>query len=242
MSYSESFLIVRHSQSVQIPDCPSGTNFLFSGYSFLYINGNKKTHGQDLGSVGSCLPRFTTIPFLFCDTENTCRFASRNDFSYWLSTAEPMPANMSAIGGDRLVSYISRCSVCEAVSNVLAVHSQTTLVPDCPQDWESLWTGYSFVMQTGVGAQGTAQPLVSPGSCLENFHQVPFIECHDKGTCNYYPDSYSFWLASLDPNSMFSKPVPQTVKGPALRRIVSRCRVCRKPHRVYTADRRGDTF
>lgn len=57
--------------------------------------------------------------------------------------------------------------------------------------------------QTGAGAEGSSQPLVSPGSCLENFRQVPFIECHGRGTCNYYPDSYSYWLASLDPRSMF---------------------------------------
>lgn len=39
-----------------------------------------------------------------------------------------------------------RCSVCETTSNVIAVHSQTTLTPECPKDWESLWSGYSFVM------------------------------------------------------------------------------------------------
>uniref|UniRef100_A0A7N8YBZ2 Collagen IV NC1 domain-containing protein n=1 Tax=Mastacembelus armatus TaxID=205130 RepID=A0A7N8YBZ2_9TELE len=75
--------------------------------------------------------------------------------------------------------------------------------------------------QTGVGAEGSSQPLVSPGSCLESFRQVPFIECHGRGTCNYYPDSYSYWLASLDPNNMFSKPVPQTVKGPSLQSVIS---------------------
>lgn len=39
-----------------------------------------------------------------------------------------------------------RCSVCETTFNVIAVHSQTTLIPECPGGWESLWTGYSFVM------------------------------------------------------------------------------------------------
>nr|XP_023864969.1 collagen alpha-3(IV) chain-like [Salvelinus alpinus] len=84
-------------------------------------------------------------------------------------------------------------------------------------------------MQTGAGAEGSGQPLGSPGSCLEHFRQVPFIECHGRGTCNYFPDSYSFWLALLDPNHMFSKPVPQTVKGRLLENVISRCRVCRKP-------------
>lgn len=164
--------------------------------------------------MGSCLPRFSTMPFLFCDTETTCRYASRNDYSYWLSTDTPAPTNMVSITGDMLASYISRwdrrafphiyrliyvsihflkifsyqgsqrliynflflkqiqntkistnwnirqenvnidvclyvrfrCSVCETTSNVIAIHSQTTEIPDCPQSWESLWTGYSFVM------------------------------------------------------------------------------------------------
>ncbi|TNN61089.1 Collagen alpha-1(IV) chain [Liparis tanakae] len=183
-----SFLIARHSQSTSVPDCPPGTSLIYSGYSFLFINGNERAHGQDLGTTGSCLPRFTTMPFLFCDTESNCRYASRNDYSYWLSTGTPMPSNMASITGDALASYIS---------------SQTTLTPECPRDWESLWTGYSFVMQTGAGADGSSQPLVSPGSCLESFRQVPFIECHGRGTCNYYPDSYSYWLASLDPDGMF---------------------------------------
>uniref|UniRef100_A0A3Q4MXN7 Collagen IV NC1 domain-containing protein n=1 Tax=Neolamprologus brichardi TaxID=32507 RepID=A0A3Q4MXN7_NEOBR len=228
-SYADSFLIVRHSQSIHPPECPHGTSFIYSGYSFLFINGYKRAHGQDLGTTGSCLPRFSTMPFLFCDTENACRYASRNDYSYWLSTDTPMPMNMVSISGEMLKSYISRCSVCETTSNVIAIHSQRTLIPECPRGWESLWTGYSFIMQTGAGAEGSSQPLISPGSCLEKFRQVPFIECHGRGTCNYYPDSYSYWLASLDPNNMFGKPIPQTVKGPFLESIISRCRVCRKP-------------
>lgn len=42
--------------------------------------------------------------------------------------------------------YISRCVVCEAPANVIAVHSQTIEVPDCPNGWEGLWIGYSFLM------------------------------------------------------------------------------------------------
>lgn len=42
--------------------------------------------------------------------------------------------------------YISRCAVCEAPSLTIAVHSQSDIIPDCPDNWESLWIGYSFVM------------------------------------------------------------------------------------------------
>uniref|UniRef100_A0A3Q2PUQ0 Collagen IV NC1 domain-containing protein n=1 Tax=Fundulus heteroclitus TaxID=8078 RepID=A0A3Q2PUQ0_FUNHE len=226
--HDDGFLMARHSQTIKVPDCPNGTSLIYAGYSLLFITGNERAHGQDLGTVGSCLPRFSTMPFLFCDTESTCRYASRNDYSYWLSTDKPMPANMVAITADKLAPYISRCSVCETTSKIIAIHSQNTLIPECPRGWEAIWTGYSFVMQTGAGAEGSSQPLTSPGSCMENFRRVPFIECHGRGTCNYFPDSYSYWLASLDPNNLFSKPVPQTVKGFAPERIISRCRVCKK--------------
>lgn len=42
--------------------------------------------------------------------------------------------------------YISRCVVCEVPSNVIAVHSQSQSVPDCPYGWEGLWIGYTFLM------------------------------------------------------------------------------------------------
>lgn len=223
----DGFLFTRHSQSLQIPECPAASGRVYIGYSLLFINGNNRAHGQDLGSLGSCLPRFSTMPFLFCNTDSTCRYASRNDYSYWLSTDQSVTSS-ELISDDQLQDHISRCSVCESRSNVIAVHSQTRSVPDCPQNWDSLWTGFSFVMETGVGAEGSGQPLVSPGSCLENFRKIPFIECHGRGTCNYYTDSYSYWLAALDPAHMFSKPVPQTDSSEFPERLISRCRVCIK--------------
>lgn len=41
---------------------------------------------------------------------------------------------------------VDRCSVCEAPAMVIAVHSQTIMIPSCPHGWDSLWIGYSFVM------------------------------------------------------------------------------------------------
>lgn len=39
-----------------------------------------------------------------------------------------------------------RCVVCEAPSNVIAVHSQSLDIPSCPSGWSGMWIGYSFVM------------------------------------------------------------------------------------------------
>nr|KAF6494325.1 collagen type IV alpha 3 chain [Rousettus aegyptiacus] len=168
------------------------------------------------------------MPFLFCNINDVCNFASRNDYSYWLSTPALMPMDMAPITGRALEPYISRCTVCEGPAMAIAVHSQTTDVPSCPQGWISLWKGFSFVMFTSAGSEGAGQALASPGSCLEEFRASPFIECHGRGTCNYYSNSYSFWLASLNPERMFRKPIPSTVKAGELEKIISRCQVCMK--------------
>lgn len=84
------------------------------------------------------------MPFLFCDFNSVCNYASRNDKSYWLSTNAPIP--MMPVGQEAIRHYISRCTVCEAPANVIAVHSQSLSIPDCPADWTQLWIGYSFAM------------------------------------------------------------------------------------------------
>lgn len=36
--------------------------------------------------------------------------------------------------------------VCEVPANILAVHSQSLNIPECPNGWTGLWIGYSFLM------------------------------------------------------------------------------------------------
>ncbi len=52
------------------------------------------------------------------------------------------------MGSDTMQDYVSRCSVCESRSNVIAVHSYTNNVRDveCPNGWERMWEGYSYLM------------------------------------------------------------------------------------------------
>ncbi|PIK42317.1 putative collagen alpha-5(IV) chain-like isoform X2 [Apostichopus japonicus] len=220
------FLIARHSQTTSYPTCPDGTSEVWTGYSFLYMIGNENGFGQDLGSPGSCLTRFSTMPHMFCNINNVCHVASRNGYSYWLSTPEPMPMSMEPIPSENVEPYISKCIVCEIPSRVVAVHSQSVNIPDCPNGWSPLWIGYSFIMQTGAGAQGSGQMLSSPGSCLEDFRSIPFIECHDDGKCNYYAASYSFWLATIENGDQFDRPDSTTLKAGSLRSRLSRCQVC----------------
>ena len=59
-----------------------------------------------LGSAGSCLQRFSTMPFMFCNLNNRCTVASRSDYSYWLSTTEPMTPMMNTSA----IAQWCRCS------------------------------------------------------------------------------------------------------------------------------------
>jgi integrin beta 8 len=170
------------------------------------------------------------MPFVFCDFNNVCNYASRNDKSYWLSTTAPIP--MMPMEGQEIAQYISRCVVCDVPTNAIALHSQTDQIPDCPPGWGSLWIGYSFAMHTSAGAEGGGQSLSSPGSCLEDFRSSPFIECNGaRGSCHYFADKFSFCLATIDPRSQFSQPEPQTLKAGTQRSRISRCQVCLRQQR-----------
>lgn len=218
---------MRHSQTTSIPVCPAGHVRLWDGYSLLYIEGNEKAHNQDLGFAGSCMRMFSTMPFIFCDFNNVCNYASRNDKSYWLSTNAAIP--MMPVTEEGIRPYISRCVVCEAPSNVIAIHSQSLKIPECPNGWSGLWIGYSFAMHTAAGAEGGGQSLASPGSCLEDFRATPFIECNGgRGSCHYFANKYSFWLTTVEANQQFDRPVSETLKAGNLRQRVSRCQVCIK--------------
>jgi collagen type IV alpha len=225
------YFMALHSQTARSPQCPKGTALMWTGYSLLHIHGNGHAQGQDLGQPGSCLKRFSTMPYMFCNINDVCDYANRNDYSYWLSSTEPMPMMMTPIQGPQIEKYISKCAVCETPTKVLALHSQSMDVPDCPENWDYLWEGYSFLMHTDAGAEGSGQGLGSPGSCLRDFRSRPFIECQGHGRCNYYTTAYSYWMATIDDSRMFRKPVSQTLKAGDLRSRISRCVVCmRRPH------------
>ena len=96
------------------------------------------------GSAGSCLQKFSALPYLRCDHTNVCYYGQTNDLTYYLSTTEPMP--MMPVQRDQIRPYISRCAVCEAPANVMSFHSLSMTPPPCPNGWNILWQGYSFVM------------------------------------------------------------------------------------------------
>ena len=80
-----------------------------------------------------------------------------------------------------------------------------------------------YVQNTGGGAEGSGQFLESPGSCLQQFSTLPFVECNNKGVCHFYNSDLSFWLANVDGLPM------ERLKGNMALPRISRCRVCKTP-------------
>ena len=84
-----------------------------------------------------------------------------------------------------------------------------------------------LLQHTAAGAEGGGQSLSRPGSCLEDFRATPFIECNGaRGTCHYFANTLSFWLATVESGDQFTRPLSQTLKAGNLRNRVSRCQVC----------------
>ncbi|TGZ48670.1 hypothetical protein DBV15_12111, partial [Temnothorax longispinosus] len=149
------FYFARHSQTEMIPICPRNTVKIWEGFSLLHTMGNGRPYAQDLGAAGSCIKKFSTMLFLFCNLNNVCDYPNRNDYSYWLSTTEPMPMMMTPISAPEVGRYISRCSVCEAPTRVIAVDSQFMAIPECSGGWEEIWVGYSFLMDDDHDEDGS---------------------------------------------------------------------------------------
>ena len=141
----DDFFVVRHSQTQQVPDCPAGHVKLWDGWSMLYVRGNGNGVGQDLGDPGSCPRRFSAMPFMRCHPGGFCQTSVHHDRSYWLATVTEITRPMGAMDPATVTPHVSRCSVCTAPSEVIAVHSQENSVPDCYPGWTSLWVGSSFM-------------------------------------------------------------------------------------------------
>lgn len=63
--YLMGILLVRHSQSSTVPTCFNGMTQLWDGYSLLYIEGNEKSHNQDLGRLPPDPVRMAAETFRF---------------------------------------------------------------------------------------------------------------------------------------------------------------------------------
>ena len=138
--YGRSNIITVHSQTNIPPECPHDGTKLWEGYS---LASNGFNVGFDLGTSSSCMRIFTSTPFTACHSRNSGGNCGEltNDYSHWLATRD---ADVE-LPQDSIKQFVSRCSVCEVYGSLLTLHSQTTDVPDCPELWENMWSGYSYM-------------------------------------------------------------------------------------------------
>lgn len=77
-SVAHGFLITRHSQTTDAPLCPQGTARLYDGFSLLYVQGNERAHGQDLGEM-HCMQ----YQWKFSEGARNCGFFSQFSGAFW---------------------------------------------------------------------------------------------------------------------------------------------------------------
>ena len=143
----QSNVIAIHSQKNTPPDCPAGANKLWEGYSFVLANVHGLSISQDLGKPSSCMRTFNPHPYTVCQgksPDGSCR-ESVSDYSYWLASYPPNNDLKVEVQAKDSHNFVSRCSVCDFRTTVLTVHSQSVEEPDCPPQWKSLWSGYSYL-------------------------------------------------------------------------------------------------
>lgn len=137
-------VIAIHSQNTLVPECPLGQNKLWEGYSLMKLETNEQSTNFDLGSSGSCVKTFMPSVSATCDIEGQCTTGQRNDRSFWLLANGTV--GTEAVTQELAKNLVSRCVACDVPSAVVAVHSQSTEVPKCPDGWDDLWFGYSYLV------------------------------------------------------------------------------------------------
>ncbi|VEL16627.1 unnamed protein product [Protopolystoma xenopodis] len=115
------------------------------------------------------------MPFMQCVRDGTCHLGVRADRSYWLATTDELP--MMPLDVSKVKHRIARCAICESPSQPFAFHAQANQLEEaqCPQGWNELWHGFSFVMVRFTE--------LSPWFLLRIYHDICHNYCHHY--CHY---------------------------------------------------------
>ncbi|XP_063701613.1 collagen alpha-4(IV) chain-like [Culicoides brevitarsis] len=111
-------------------------------------------------------------------------------------------------------------------AGVIAIHSQNTIIPQCPIGQNKLWEGYSL-MKLETNGQASNFDLGSSGSCVKSFMPSISATCDIEGQCKIgQRNDRSYWL--LANGTIGSEPMTQEIA----QNIISRCVVCDVPSAV----------
>ena len=210
VSGSEEKLLVIHSQTTLIPDCPNGWKSEKFGYSFILASLDSGiTSSQDLSDPGSCLDQFGSTVQIECE-KTKCDYITTGDFTSWL------------LGDSGTLP--SRCRVCSKQNGIIkVVHSQTSIIPRCPSGTTSIWSGYSLMGVSLDKGFSASFRLDGTGSCINQFKNgLPHMECDKKDSCTIGTGGDYATFLNAFPGSNDQGP-----KAPASSLTdISRCTVC----------------
>ncbi|ROT71326.1 putative collagen alpha-2(IV) chain isoform X2 [Penaeus vannamei] len=97
---ARSVIVTRHSQESYGPECPLGATKLWEGFSLLYVLGNHRPHGQDLGAAGSCIQEVQHDALSLLQREQHLSVCTERGLLYWLSTPDPFLSFDDARAGE----------------------------------------------------------------------------------------------------------------------------------------------
>jgi len=247
------YIVAFHSQKNVAPKCFDGMTELWTGYSFMFVDADSKSKwSQDLGKSGSCIPEFYPGFYSQCSIDN-CYSAAEAHKTTWLATApeyltddhaDRLPRGKLKLASsrrDELLSYISRCVVCDTIFKMVVVHSMTNQIPDCPDGFVTAaspnrfipsavqsneWVGYSF-WEVSLDNYAIGVITDQPASCLLYYSPTAVAECDVEGCKLKSSDQKSSWI--MDTTKDLAEETENRRVFSAARDYVSRCRVCHRP-------------
>lgn len=127
-------VFVLHSFNSSVPQCPATARMLWEGFS--------------LGSAffknsGSCMRRFSLLQTL----ANLGGHGSTESVWHAAVDVEGVEDGRK-VDEETAKKMVARCSVCEMERSLLTLHSGSTQLPQCPEGWESMWTGFTYITST----------------------------------------------------------------------------------------------
>lgn len=134
-------VFVLHSFNSTIPQCPGTAHTLWEGFSAgRNRDDSHLVKASPLSSPSSCQRRFSLLRTLY-DLRHNISTAS----SWFVAGDIPGVQDRKTVDAPTAEKFVARCSVCEMEAEVLAVHSGITALPPCPEAWDSVWTGFTYL-------------------------------------------------------------------------------------------------
>lgn len=151
-------VFVLHSFNSTVPQCPQTTHKLWEGFSKgPNVDGGR---GVAISDPGSCVQRFSVLQTLSSLGANFAPGFGPMYSNWHIARDVEGVQEGKEVDPSAAEQFVARCSVCGAEASMLAVHSGSTQLPPCPDAWESMWTGFTYVVGTVSNYQHSTVPTV----------------------------------------------------------------------------------